>query len=133
MFENLIMLAGLGGAAVPLVIHFLSRARYRTVPWGAMMFLEGGTSHGPTPHAGKLRERMLLALRMAVVGLLAVALARPVAGQFAERLPVAQPASVAAVLLVDCSASMAHEDAGGTRMALARQAALRTLSTFRRG
>src|SRR5688572_7514350 len=122
MFENLIMLAGVGGAAVPLVIHLLSRARYRTVPWGAMMFIETGSSHGPTPYAGKLRERVLLAMRMAMVGLLAVALARPVAGQLAARSsgPAVQPASIAAVLVVDCSASMAHDDAGGTRMALAR-------------
>jgi len=39
MFLNALMLAGLAGAAVPLVLHLLARARYRTVDWGAMMFL----------------------------------------------------------------------------------------------
>ena len=41
MFLNVTMLAGLAGALVPLLVHLLSRARYRTVDWGATMFLEG--------------------------------------------------------------------------------------------
>src|SRR5437763_1425193 len=40
MFLNPTMLAGIGGASLPLVLHLLARARYRTVDWGAMMFLE---------------------------------------------------------------------------------------------
>src|SRR5215213_8902360 len=77
MFENTVMLAGLGGAVVPLVIHLLGRARYRSVEWGAMMFI---ASAGPKWRDGaRLREWALLAVRMAAVGLLAVALARPVA------------------------------------------------------
>src|SRR3954454_19711519 len=77
MFENAPMLAGLGGAAVPLVIHLLGRARYRTHDWGAMMFL--AAPDAPRwRDAGKLREWTLLAVRMAAVGLLAIALARPV-------------------------------------------------------
>ena len=43
-FINALMLAGIAGAAVPLVLHLLSRARYRTVDWGAMMFLESADS-----------------------------------------------------------------------------------------
>ena len=70
MFENTIMLAGLGGAAAPLVIHLLGRARYRTVDWGAMMFI---VSAAPKWRDGaKLREWALLSVRMAAVGLLAV-------------------------------------------------------------
>ena len=41
MFLNALMLLGLAAAVVPLVLHLLSRARYRTVDWGAMMFLRG--------------------------------------------------------------------------------------------
>src|SRR5689334_17614061 len=78
MFENTVMLAGLGGAAVPAVIHLLGRARYRTLDWGAMMFLESDARRWRD--GAKLREWTLLAVRMAAVGLLAVALARPVAG-----------------------------------------------------
>ena len=36
------MLAGLAGAAIPVVIHFLNRRRATVVDWGAMQFLELG-------------------------------------------------------------------------------------------
>src|SRR3954471_24932468 len=78
MFENTLMLAGLGGAVVPVVIHLLGRARYRTVDWGAMMFITAGEPRWRD--GAKLREWALLLLRMAAVALLAVALARPLAG-----------------------------------------------------
>src|SRR5947199_97639 len=67
---------GRGGAAVPLVLHLLSRARYRTLDWGAMMFLEEGvTDRRQSP---KVKQWVLLGMRMGMVGLLAVALARPI-------------------------------------------------------
>src|SRR5438067_13758904 len=113
MFENNVMLAGLGGAAVPAVIHLLGRARYRTIDWGAMMFLE---SDAPRWRDGaKLREWALLGVRMAAVGMLAVALARPVAGIVASAGGSSEPPRVPAVVIVDCSASMTYEDVGGSR------------------
>jgi hypothetical protein len=133
MFENAVMLAGLGGAAVPAVIHLLGRARYRTVDWGAMMFLE---SNAPRWRDGvKLREWALLAVRMAAVGLLAIALARPVAGVVAGTgaAGAGEPPRISAVIIVDCSASMAYEDVGGSRIERAKGAALQVLSTLRRG
>ncbi len=136
MFEHLIMLAGLGGAALPLVIHLLSRARYRVVDWGAVMFLEAPTQRS-RQHVGRLREIALLMVRMAIVALLAVALARPVAQTLAApSLPAAAGANeprVAAAVVVDCSASMAHEDGGSSRMSQARAAVLQIISTLKRG
>src|SRR6476661_768398 len=76
MFLNPVMLAGVGGAVVPLVLHFLSRSRFRTVDWGGMMFL--GEPTGRRLSGAVIRQWTLLGLRMAIVGLLAVALARPV-------------------------------------------------------
>ncbi|MHC4564100.1 MAG: BatA domain-containing protein, partial [Planctomycetota bacterium] len=34
-----IFLLGLGGAAVPIIIHLLSRRRYRLRDWAAMEFI----------------------------------------------------------------------------------------------
>src|SRR5688572_11107804 len=76
MFLNAVMLAGIGGAALPLVLHLLSRARYRSVDWGAMMFLQGADSR--QRQSTQLKQWILLMVRMAIVALLAVALARPV-------------------------------------------------------
>src|SRR5205823_13638496 len=82
MFLNPIMLAGLAGTVAPLILHLLARARYRTVPWGATMFLEGIDPR--QAYSARARQWALLMMRMAAVALLAIALARPVArGQWA--------------------------------------------------
>ena len=39
---NAAILAGLVGAALPLVIHLLNRRRGDVLDWGAMQFLEPG-------------------------------------------------------------------------------------------
>ena len=136
MFENVLMLAGLGGAVIPLVIHLLGRARYRNVEWGAMMFLDAGSP--AYRDGGRLREWALLGVRMAAVALLAVALARPTLAPLvapANTSPAAAAAEprVAAAVIIDCSASMAQEDVGGSRLDAARAAALQVFSTLKRG
>ena len=75
MFLNPIMLVGVAAAVVPLVLHLLSRARYRDVEWGAMMFLDG--ADGPRRQSARFTQILLLLLRSAVIALLAMALARP--------------------------------------------------------
>lgn len=129
MFENPVMLAGVGGAVVPLVIHLLARARYRTVDWGAMMFIAPASVK--LTEGVRVREIALLLVRMAAVALLAVALARPIANARSSAAPV--ESRVAAAIVVDCSASMAYEELGGSRMDRARETVLQILSTFRRG
>src|SRR3954453_5615086 len=110
MFLNVLMLSGIGGAVVPLVLHLLSRARYRTVDWGAMMFLEEGVTN--RRRSAKLKQWVLLGMRMGVVGLRAVALARPIArGQWGA---VASGGRVTAAIVLDRSASMAFDESGRT-------------------
>ncbi|HEY8750381.1 MAG TPA: BatA domain-containing protein, partial [Tepidisphaeraceae bacterium] len=75
-FSNTASLIGLAGAVVPLVLHLLSRTRFQTVDWGAMVFLQG--LEGRQQYSAQLNQFMLLAMRMAMVGLVAVALAQPV-------------------------------------------------------
>lgn len=129
MFANPLMLAGLGGAAVPVALHMLSRARYRRVEWGAMMFLDGAGQNDLRAH--HLRRWILLGVRMLIVGLLAMALARPVIAQGTQIAP--EDARVTAAIIVDCSASMTYDEGGRTRMDLARGAALQILSALKRG
>ena len=128
MFLNAIMLAGIAGAALPLIVHLLSRARVRTVDWGAMMFLEEG--RGTQEQAARLKQWALLLLRMATVAILAIAMARPmVTGNWAG-----PTGPLTAVIVVDCSASMAQPtEAGRTRADAAREAVLRILSGMQRG
>lgn len=129
MFLNAVMLAGLGGAVLPLVLHLLSRARYKRVEWGAMMFLQEAESE--QLHSSRLRQFLLLATRMALVALIAVALARPLAsGGFAA---LAQGQRISAVLVIDVSPSMTYPERDRTRLELAKDAALAVLTRLRRG
>ncbi len=40
MFLNAILLAGAAAFAVPLIIHLLNRSKFKTMDWGAMIFLD---------------------------------------------------------------------------------------------
>ncbi len=130
MFLNLIMLAGIGAAALPLVLHLLSRARFRSVDWGGMMFLADlETKRRST---GKLRAISLLILRMAMIALLAIALARPALIKGGWR-GLAGRARVTAVIVLDCSPSMSVEEAGRTRLDAARDVVLQILASLHPG
>jgi hypothetical protein len=127
MFLNPLMLVAAGAAVLPVVIHLLSRSRYRSVDWGAMMFLDGADAN--RERRSRLRQWLLLAVRAALVALLAVALARPVVrGRFGA--PAAAQ-KVTAVILLDCSPSMDTDENGHSRMALARAAARQVLALHR--
>lgn len=128
MFINTIMLAGIAGAALPLVVHLLSRTRIKTIDWGAMMFLDGGSD--TQEHAARLKQWTLLLLRMATIALLAIAMARPLAvGSWAG-----PQGPLTAVIIVDGSASMRQPtEAGRTRADAAREAVLRILSNLQKG
>jgi len=129
MFLNALMLAGIAGAAVPLVLHLLARARYRSVDWGAMMFLDESKSH--QHQSTKLKQLILLLIRMAIVSALAVALARPVVSR--DWLGLTQAGRATVVIVLDCSASMAIVESGRTRLDLAKESALRVLAGLRSG
>src|SRR5690349_21008608 len=120
MFLNVTMLAGVAGALVPVVLHLLSRSRYRTVEWGAMMFLEGADAR--VMQSARIKQWLILLLRMGVVAGLAMALAQPVVrGRWGR---VAPDGRTAAVIVLDCSASMQFDENGKSRMELARTAVL---------
>jgi len=129
MFLNPLMLAGLGGAMLPLVLHLLARSRFRTVDWAAMMFLYGAEPQ--QRQSTRLKQFLLLLLRMALVSLLAVALARPlVSDTFAA---VASGGHLSAVLIVDGSLSTSAIENGKPRSELIRQAAIGVLSSLQKG
>src|SRR5688572_15655210 len=97
------MLAGLAGALVPVLVHLLSRSRYRTVDWGAMMFLRDVETKQTA--ATRPKEVLLLLVRMTIIACLAMAMAQPVlrgrggaAGAGGSR--------IAAVIVLDTSSSM---------------------------
>lgn len=99
------MLGGLLACGIPIALHFFYRSRYRTVPWAAMKFLLASIEQ--TSRRLRFQELLLLVLRVTVLALLALALARP--STTAAR-GGGQGDVVDAVLLIDTSLSMAARD-----------------------
>lgn len=117
-FLNASLLIGLSAVAIPIVIHLLNRRRFRKVRWAAMRFLQ--VSVEQNQRRMKLEDLILLALRVLLFALLALALARPVVKGLEGVLP---SSGVAAVVLVDTSASMGSATRAGTRLEEAREVA----------
>ena len=71
---NVAMLAGLAGVAIPIVVHLLSRRRDPVIEWGAMQFLDLGPKSRRRIDPADL---LLMLARMSILGLVALAAARP--------------------------------------------------------
>ena len=114
-FLNVLFLAGLAGAALPVAIHLLNRERPRTQPFGWIALLD--RAHRSETRRFRLREILLLILRGLLCALLALAFARPFfAGDPAEGAALPDHAAI----VLDVSGSMR---AGPRWEAARRQAA----------
>lgn len=120
-FLNPILLAGLAAVVVPVVLHLLSRSRFRTVEWGAMRFLPGGERK--RRQASRLQQWGLLSLRIGLIGILALTLALPVvrAGRAPRQPELAE-------IILDHSASMGLIENDRSRLDRAKEAALNLLA-----
>ncbi len=77
-FLQPILLAALPLVALPIIIHLINQRRYQTVKWAAMMFLLAANrmSRG----YARLRQWLIMAMRMAAIATLVFAVSRPLAG-----------------------------------------------------
>ncbi len=98
-FLSPLFLAGAAAAAIPVAIHLFFRRTEPVIDFAAMRYLR----QAPVEHSRRrrLRELLLLALRVAALCLLALAFARPYLAQSAAAL-----SAPVTMVLVDTSASM---------------------------
>ena len=113
---NITMLAGLAGVALPVVIHLLSRRRDPVVEWGAMQFLELGPR---SRRRINLADQLLMLARMLLIGLVALAMARPFlapnpAKATSGLLGMGAGVRRDVVLILDGSSSMGRRVGGST-------------------
>ena len=117
-FLNIWMLLGGLLVTIPIAIHLLNRARFRTESWGAMMFLRKAT----LIRSQRIRAEqiLLMLLRCLFFILLALAFARPFfsAGTGSSEDPTTH------VLVVDHSYSMQQGDGEDEAFEQARKTAL---------
>ena len=128
-FLNPLFLLGLLAAGIPLIIHLWNRRRVVTIDFSSLMFLMA--AHRENARRFQLRQLLILLLRMAIVALIALALARPF---LTLGLPVASVrAKTDLVIVLDNSYSMAYQDVDGIRFEKAKTLAIDILETLRHG
>src|SRR5579863_6113019 len=107
-------LAGAAAIGLPVYLHLLRRHRSTPLPFSSLMFFERRTQSS-IKHR-RLRYLLLLAFRLAVILLLALAFANP----FIERSAASMAGEKLDLLVIDDSFSMR----AGTRLADAKRDAL---------
>jgi hypothetical protein len=102
------MLLGSIAAGVPIALHLLHRGQPKVRTWAAMDFLR--KSLKDTSRRIKFRNLLLLAARVLICLLAALALARPTAAWLPSW------SATEAVVVMDVSASMAARESGTHRI-----------------
>src|SRR5688572_12058254 len=112
LFLSASLLLGVAAAAIPVVIHLLHRQRTTPVRWGAMQFLT--ESPLQLKRRKKIDHWLLMLLRMAVLLLLAILLARPLLIE-GEYNPLSKSLATDIAVVIDRSASTGRNAATGGR------------------
>ena len=114
-------LAGLVAIGLPIWLHLLRQYKRTPQPFSSLMFFERRIQSSAKHR--RLKYLVLLALRLAVLTLLAIAFANP----FVNRTETLASRRKLTVIAIDRSFSMRY----GTRMQEAKQAAHRVLAALR--
>jgi hypothetical protein len=119
-FAYPLLLGGLVLAGIPVLIHLVTRQKPKRLPFPAFRFLL--QKHRTNQTRLRLRQLLLLLLRMAIIAALCLALVRPtLTGGVLSPLSPDRP--VSAVLLIDTSYSMQYGPGDKTRLDEAKRRA----------
>jgi Na+/H+ antiporter NhaD/arsenite permease-like protein len=124
-FLNPLFLFGLTAAAVPILIHRLTKRKALTRKFSAVRLLLQSQRTMTRPQ--RLRHLFLLALRILAIMSLVFLMARPV---LTEPGLLAQEES-ARVIILDNSLSMGYREESGERYALAKKAVNEVMDNFK--
>lgn len=128
-FLSPIFLIGLLSAAIPLLIHLSRSRRTKKIQFSTTRFLTDQFLR--SYRMSRLKELLLLAVRMALCALFAFALARPLLLPKGQSVILGQSRSV--VFVLDDSASMGLMDEGRTLLAKGQQTARDLLGELKPG
>src|SRR6266852_7946499 len=122
LFTNLTMLAGFAALALPILIHLLLKRKKQRLRFSTLQFFRRHDEH--SSQRRKLRNLLLLAVRLSLLAILVLAFARPFLpdneGAGAPQKPRL------AVFVLDRSASMQATDAGLLRWQRAKDSIQKT-------
>jgi hypothetical protein len=129
-FLQSLFLAGLAAAVIPVIIHLLNRPRARVVPFSTLEFIR--RLQIKRSRRLRVRELLLLVLRVLLVALIALAFARPaLQGAFAGG--VGGRARTSACIVLDVSYSMGFREGEATLLDRAKDRAHQIVRLLREG
>src|SRR5438477_1960300 len=116
-FLTPLFLVGLGGVAIPVLIHLIQRERKRVIEFPSLMFLRRIPYQ--SVRRRRIRHWLLLAMRAAAMAMIVAAFARPFfrQGAFAS---TSTGGARELIVLLDQSASMGYADHWDKARAAAR-------------
>lgn len=115
--------------AIPVIIHLLNLVRYRRMRWAAIEFLLVSEHH--IVRRARLKQILLMLLRISILAALLFALAAPLIGGGLAALLGTRADSVA--IAIDNSMSMTTVSLGGTALDRAKREASNLLKSLPRG
>ncbi len=121
-----LLLGGLALGAAPIIIHLLSRRRFRRVEWAATRFLL--EAERENRRRVQFEQWLLLALRCAAMMLLALLLARPFLRPGLISKLLGGRGESQRIVVIDDSASLAYRDGATSDLERLKQAADRLLT-----
>lgn len=127
-FLNPAFLFGLLGMSIPLVIHLLSRRTARRVDFSTLTFLRN--LEKKSLRRVRVRQWLLLLMRMLLIGAVAIAMARPTLTGVSAG---SGKARTSAVIVLDGSFSMSAPEDGTALFEAAKERATEVVSTLSDG
>lgn len=131
-FLNPLLLFGLVAAAIPIIIHLLNLRKLRTVEFSTLQFLK--ELQRTKMRRVKVRQWLLLALRVLLVAAVVMAFARPaLRGSLANVGAASTHAKTTLVIVVDDSPSMTVRNERGVLFSQAQELTLQILDLVKEG
>ena len=127
---NPLILIGILAAGIPLLIHLWSKKRAKIIDFSSIQFLM--SINRRKFRRLRLRQIFVLILRMLIILLLVIGLARPI---FKSRWAMAAGGKTkrSVVIILDNSYSMGYSDLQGNRFDEAKDSAIRILDSLSSG
>ncbi|MBL8878741.1 MAG: BatA domain-containing protein [Phycisphaerales bacterium] len=122
-FLNPLLAGGFGLVALPILIHLLSRRRFRRLDWAATRFLL--EAERENRRRVRFEQWLLLALRCLAMALLAAVVARPFVRPGLVASLLGSHGQAARIIVIDDSASLGVRVGGGDEYESAKAAAAR--------
>lgn len=127
-FLNPLFLLGLAGTAIPVLIHLLNLRTARRVDFSTLEFLR--RVEKKNLRRVRVRQWLLLALRMLIIASVALAMSRPALENVGG---ATSRGAASAAIILDSSASMGARVSSETYFELARKQALDLVESFSEG